>query len=207
MDHTGFAPAHHGRCFHGLHCSGSKLLYRRTVQRRPCVLCTSQVWAAQVQVLGYYSRVKTWLGMCFVPFTHLSTSGDQMLGECTVLGGPCILITSLLLASWFTRYSVRASSQMCCMSPLGIWSQVVTLLAVVHCLGPRKTWLGTGSLLTIFWRMPFFGWDGHSPSGYDCCNPASLPLDREGPISSQPALLYYWLSHFFLWVSLGWAVP
>ena len=30
------------------------------------------------------------LGVCFVPFTILKSSGDQMLGGCTVPGGPCI---------------------------------------------------------------------------------------------------------------------
>ena len=76
MDHTSFAPAHGGGlCFPGLHCSGSRLLCRGTVQSRPCVhafsrskllrfrfsgtphghrlgwvcvLCPSQVQAAQV---------------------------------------------------------------------------------------------------------------------------------------------------------------
>ena len=43
MDHTGFAPAPGGMCFPGLHCSGSRLLSRGTVQSGPCVSCTSQV--------------------------------------------------------------------------------------------------------------------------------------------------------------------
>ena len=34
------------------------------------------------------------LGMHFVPFPGLSSSGDQVLGECTVPGEPCVLITS-----------------------------------------------------------------------------------------------------------------
>jgi len=96
MDHTGLAPAHHGMCFPGLHCLGSKLLCRGTVQSRPCVSCTSQSWAAQVQVLGYCTRAQTWLGVSFVPFPGLSTSASQVLGERTVPGGPCILITSLV---------------------------------------------------------------------------------------------------------------
>ena len=35
------------------------------------------------------------VGLCFVPFPALSSSGDQVLGECTVPGGLCVLITSL----------------------------------------------------------------------------------------------------------------
>ena len=34
---------------------------------------------------------QTRLGLCFVPFPGLSTSGDQMLGEHTLPGGQCIL--------------------------------------------------------------------------------------------------------------------
>ena len=43
MDHTGFAPAPGGMCFPGLHCSGSRLLFRNTVQSGPCISCTSHV--------------------------------------------------------------------------------------------------------------------------------------------------------------------
>ena len=68
MDHTGFSQAHGGVCFPCLHCSGSRLLLRRTGPVIPrskllrfgfsgtpqshrlgctCVLCPSQVPAAQ----------------------------------------------------------------------------------------------------------------------------------------------------------------
>ena len=43
MDHTWFAPTQGGVCFPGLHCSGSKVPCRGTVQSRPCISCTSQV--------------------------------------------------------------------------------------------------------------------------------------------------------------------
>ena len=35
------------------------------------------------------------VGRVFVSFPGPRSSGNQVLGECTVLGGPCILITSL----------------------------------------------------------------------------------------------------------------
>ena len=87
--------------------SGSTLLRSQvalqgTVQCGPCISCTSQVSAAQVQVLGYSARAQTWLGMRFVPFPGPSSSGDQVLGECTVLGGPCVLVTTLVLAAQLT---------------------------------------------------------------------------------------------------------
>ena len=43
MDHTGFDIAQGDMFFPGLHCLGSRLLCRVTVQSRCCVLCTSQV--------------------------------------------------------------------------------------------------------------------------------------------------------------------
>ena len=58
------------------------------------------------------------LGVCFVPFPGLSSSGDQVLGEHTVPGGPCILISSQVPTTRFPRCTTRALSQVCCMSPL-----------------------------------------------------------------------------------------
>ena len=31
----------------------------------------------------YSTKAQTWLGLCFVPFPGLSSSGDQVLGECS----------------------------------------------------------------------------------------------------------------------------
>ena len=57
------------------------------------------------------------LGMHFVHFPGLSSSSDQVLGECTVLGGLWVLITSLVPVAWFPGCAMRALSQMCHMSP------------------------------------------------------------------------------------------
>ena len=78
--------------------------------------------------------------MSFVPFPGPSSSGDQVLGEHTVLGGTCVLITSLVPAVQFPGCALRASSQVCCVSPLGSWSQAATLLADVNCSGSQKVW-------------------------------------------------------------------
>ena len=39
------------------------------------------MYTAQVQVLGYFTKAQTWLGLRFVPFPGLSSLGDQVLGE------------------------------------------------------------------------------------------------------------------------------
>ena len=45
---------------------------------------TSQILASQVQVLRYSTKAQIWLGLRFVPFPGPSSSGDQVLGECTL---------------------------------------------------------------------------------------------------------------------------
>ena len=91
--------------------------------------------------------------MCFVPFPGPSSSGDQMLGECTIPGELCVLISSPVLATRFPRCAVRALSQVCRVSPLGSWSSSVTLLVGVYRSGSRKMWLATRSLPTVWWKM------------------------------------------------------
>ena len=118
MDHDGFAPAHRTVYFLGLHCSGSRSLCRCTVQSKPCISCTSHVYAAQVQFLKYLARAQTQLGVRFLPFPGLSSSGDQVLGKCTAPGEPGVLITSLVMTTWFPGCTVRALSQVCHVSPL-----------------------------------------------------------------------------------------
>ena len=104
-------------CFSRVHCSGSRWLCRGTVQSGPWVSCNSQAQAAQVQVLRYpqWHRLSWVCILCPV----LSSSGDQVLGECTVPGGRCVLITSSVPASWFPGCAVGTLSQVCCMSLLG----------------------------------------------------------------------------------------
>ena len=136
MDHTGFAPVQDSMCFLDLQCSGSVELCKDTVPNGPCILCTSQVWAAQVLV--YSTGHRPGWAVRFVPFPGPSSSGDQVLGECTVPGGPCVLITSPVPAAWFPGDTSSAPSQVCCVSPLGHWSQAATLLADVNHLGSQE---------------------------------------------------------------------
>ena len=65
------------------------------------------------------ARAQTLLGVHFVPFSGPSNSGNQVLGERTVPGGLCVLITCSRLDARFAGCAVRAPSQMCYVSPLG----------------------------------------------------------------------------------------
>ena len=152
MGHTGFVPAHGGLCFPSLHCSGSRLFCRGIVRSGPCISCTFQVWAAQVQVRGHSTKAQNQFGVHFVPFPGSSSSGDQVLGKHTVPGVPYVLITSPVPTTWFLGYTVRALSQVCYVSLLGSGSHPLSLLADVNHSGSQEN-LATGSLLTVWWRM------------------------------------------------------
>ena len=142
-----------------------------------CILCPSQVWEAQAT-------------RCLVS---------------TVPGGPCFLITSLVLATWFPGCAARALSQMCCLSPLKSWSQAETLLVDVNHL--RKMWLAAGACSQFGGRCPFWGWDCSSPlpSGSGCQKPASLPLGQGRSGTQQASSLLVFAQSFVLWV--GQAAP
>ena len=112
-----------------LHCLGSRLLCQELSEASPGFYALPRSKLLRFRHLGSPQRCR--LGWTCVPFPGLSSSGDQVLGIHTVSGGLCILITSLVSVAWFLGYAGRASSQVCCVSPLGSLSQAVTLLLVV----------------------------------------------------------------------------
>ena len=76
--------------------------------------------------------------VCFVPFPGPSHSGDWVLGQHRVPGGPCILCTSLVPATQFPECATKAPSQVYRVSPLRSRSQAVTLLADVNHPGSQE---------------------------------------------------------------------
>ena len=61
--HTGFVPAH-GMCAFPVHIAQAPGC---SPGSGPWVACTSQAYAAQVQVLGYSPKAQAWLDLGFVP--------------------------------------------------------------------------------------------------------------------------------------------
>ena len=126
-------------CFPSLHCLGSRLLCWGTFWGGPWVACTSQIYAAQVQVqvLRYSTKAQTLSGLCFIPFSGPSSSGDQVLAKCTLLRysesyhllGPS---SSIFVCA------VGALSQLYCVSPLESLSLAATLPADVNRPGSHK---------------------------------------------------------------------
>ena len=92
-----------------LRFSGAPQGYR---PRWECILCPSQVQAAQV--------------------TRRLASAPSRVARASYL------ISSPVLATRFPRCAVRTLSQACCVSPLGSWSQSVTLLGDVNRSGSQE---------------------------------------------------------------------
>ena len=84
---------------------------------RPLLTCTS---TGDTQTQFWLSFCG--LGMHFMPFPGLSISGDQVLCDHTVPGGPCILITSPVPAAQFSGFPARALSQV-----LHVSSELISL--------------------------------------------------------------------------------
>ena len=109
------------------------------------VLSWSTLLRLQVALQG--NSPKQALG--FAHFPGPSISGDQLLGECTVPCDLCILTTAPVPDTWFPGCAARA---VCLLLGDDLWLRPSWQMSTVQ--DPRKTWLATGSLLTVWWRMP-----------------------------------------------------
>ena len=139
----------------------------------------------------------------FVPFPALSDSGNWVLGECTVPGGPCILCTP---RSWPLGFlGALWRPQVSYVSPLGSWPQVVTLLADVNCPGSQEDMISNWEPAQFDRRCSLWGQDCSSPlpSGSGCHTAASLALGREGPKWQLACSHLVVAQSFVLWAHQG----
>ena len=119
-----------------------------------------------------------------------------MLDEHTVPGRLCILTASPVLG-------VPQEHRLRCIMCL-LWGADLRLppsWQISTIQDPRKTWLATGSLLTVCWRMPVSGAGiGAAPCLPDlavACLPLCLWELGEGAVCSWLALLCYSLNPLF----------
>ena len=196
LGHTGFAPTH-SMCTFPVYCvqapgcsagelskagpglralPRSKLLRFRflgTPQRHrlgwACILCPSQVWAAQAT--RYLAIALSPSGRCVLSPPH-----SQPLSFLGALQG-CHLSCALCLL-WGADFSQMSTIQ-----------------------DPRKTWLATGSLLTVWWRMPSLGL--RFPLTFRL--PASLPPAGGGTCPQLASSPLVFTQFFVLWA--GQVVP
>ena len=93
-----------------------------------------------------------------MPFPGPSSSGEQVLGECSLprCGGVSYHLPAL--AAQFPRCAAGATSLRCALCLLwgaDLWLRAPWWISTVQV--PRKTWLATGSLLTVWERMRSLG--------------------------------------------------
>ena len=131
-------------------------------------------------------KAQTRLGLRFVPFPGPSSSGNQVLGEralprwggaCYHLPGPSHLVSCV-------RSGSAISGVPCLLWGADLWLRPSWWMSTVH--DPRKTWLATGGLLTVWWRMPSLG--QRLPLSLQLwLLPACLSASGRGWASPQPA--------------------
>ena len=119
MDHTGFASAHSGMCFPGLHCSGSRVLCRALSKAGPVFHALSRSKPLRFRFSGTPQGHRLGWACILCPSQVRAAQVTRCLASAPVPGGPCILITSLVLAAGFHRCARRAPPQVCHVSPLG----------------------------------------------------------------------------------------
>ena len=106
-------------------------------------------------------RAQTRLGVSFVPFPGPSSSSDQVLGECTVLGGPCVLISSqsrqLSVLGALQKYLLRCA--VCLLWGADLRLQPSWQMSTIQ--DPR--WLATGTCSQFGGRCHLWGRDCGSP--------------------------------------------
>ena len=137
----------------------------------------------QVQVLGYSTKAQTRLGLRFVPFPGRSSSGDQVLGERSLPGGRCVLSPppSQPLGFLGVQWECHLGCAVCLLWGADLWLRPSWQRSTLQ--DPRKTWLATGSLRAVWWRVPSLG--PRLPLAFRLwLPPASLPLKGDGPVNS-----------------------
>ena len=160
--------------FPGLIHSGSLVLCKGTDPDELCVLCPSQVQADQVTGC---------LASTLSHVDHASYSPPQSWP----LGFPGVL--------W--EHSPRYAMWLLWEAALRLWhSWHMSMLQ-----DPRKTWLATGSLLTVWCEMLSLQRDCSSPLpfGSGCHTLISLPPGREGLIWQQACSSLGFAQYFVLW--------
>ena len=98
--------------------------------------------ATQVQVLGYSTKVQTWLGLRFVPVPGRSSSGDQVLGEQSHLPPPYQQL-GFLGAHWV--HLLRCT--VCLFWGADLWLQPSQWMSTI--LNPKKSWLAVKSACSL----------------------------------------------------------
>ena len=123
-----------------------------TVWGGPWVVCTSQIYAAQVQVLGYSTKAQTQLGLSFVPTFCALPRSEQLSwpGACRVHTPQvhCILSPPRSQPLSILSVQLHLTCAMCLFRGADLWLRPSWWMSTTQ--DPRKTWLVTESLLAVW---------------------------------------------------------
>ena len=134
--------------------------------------------AFSIRFLGTPQRHRLGWACVLCPSQVRAAQATRCLASTLSPGGAVCLITSPVPATQFPRLAQQES----CLWGTDLWLQPSWLMSTVQ--DPRKTWLATGGLLAVWWRMPSLG--PRLPlSGSDCRLPASLPPVGDGPSTAS----------------------
>ena len=196
MGQSGFATGQVCVCFLGLHGSGSRVFCTGTVPSGPWDSCISQVQATQVLGIPQGHRL---VGHVFwaLPRSEQLRWQGAWRAQCPRWA---MCLTHLISATQFPGCAVTALSQLCPVSPLGSWSQAVTLLVDVNHPGSQEdmasNWESAHSLVEDTISGSEIAAVPYLPTLVVTHLPLCLPQER-GLYCSLLALLWYSLSPLF----------
>ena len=145
LSHTGPAPAY-STCALPAHTAQAPGCSARN-RRRPALGCLHlRCLSHSGSGAGYSSEVQTPLGLRFVHLPGLSSSGDEVFGECSHcdLSPPL----SLLLGFLGVQSAHLLSCAVCLFWGADLWLRPSWRMSTVQ--NPKKSWLATGSLLAVW---------------------------------------------------------
>ena len=156
MDHTAFAPAHDTCVFLVYTAQAPGCSEGELSKVGPGLRACPRSKLLKFRFLGTPQRHRL-VGPAFCALPRSRSSGDQVLGRRTTLGVQRILSPpqSQLLSFLGAPQERHLRCAMCL-----LWGGDLRLrpsLQMSTVQDPRKTWLATGSLLTVWWRMPSLG--------------------------------------------------
>ena len=138
--------------FPSIHCSDSKLLSQELSDVGPGLHALPRSKLLRFRFSGTPQRHRL---LC--PSPGLRNSGDQVLGERTIPGVWCILSPPRSQPLHFlgAPQEHHLGRAVCLLWGSDLRLRPSWWMSTVQ--DPRKTWLATGSLLTVWWRMPSLG--------------------------------------------------
>ena len=179
----------HG-CFPGLHCSAPGCSAGELSEAGPGLCAPPRPKPLMFRFSGTPQRCRLSWACVLCPSQVQATQVTRCLVSAQSWAGQCVLLPPLPQTLGFlgAQREHHFRCAVCLLWGADLWLPPSWWMSTVHY--PRKTWLATGSLLTVWQRMPSLGprsplstqlWlspacISASSGGWTCLQPASSPL-------------------------------